>query len=140
MTPQTLPAGVELRRQIAIKAGWHMRKIWVGSRGIEYDFIIYDNDDRMIYQREITAEDLKDERLVTESVWLEAMADDETPRWEENIEDALWLIDRTPYNLQQNDHGYHAWVGAEHYSATAGTQPLALLRAWLHWAEDNLDW
>ena len=134
---QNLPAGSELRQFIARRAGWHMRKIWVGSRGIEYDFIVYDNDDRMIYQREITANDLRNEEKTAHEVWLAAMEDDETPRWDEDVADALWLIDRTPRQSWQDNGQFHAWVGTEQYSARGETEPLALMRAWLAWTEDH---
>ena len=134
---QNLPAGSELRQFIARRAGWHMRKIWVGSRGIEYDFIVYDNDDRMIYQREITADDLRNEEKAAHEVWLAAMEDDETPRWDEDVADALWLIDRTPRQSWQENGQFHVWVGTEQYSAHGETESLALMRAWLAWAEDH---
>ncbi len=135
---RNLPEGVELRYLIAERAGWHMRKIWVGSRDVEYDFIVYDNDDRMIYQREITAEDLQEEEKTIHEVWLSAMEDEDTPRWDDNLEDALWLIDRTPYQSWQTDRQFQAWVGAKQYSAQGETEPLALMRAWLAWAEEHL--
>lgn len=134
---QTLPPGPELRRIIAQRTGWHMRKVFVGSQGIEYDFIVYDNDDRMIYLREITAEDLHDEDATTRRVWLEAMNDEECPRWDEDTEDALWLIDQTPYQVSATNGQFNAWVGQTACAGSADVEALALMRAWLAWTDLN---
>lgn len=128
-----LPAGPALRRIVAQRLGWHMRKIWVGSNGVEYDFIVYDNDDRYIYQREITPEEAQEDSSATESTWLEAMNDDAVPRWDEDLNDARWLVGAAKYQVWVEDGMAHAWVGADHHRAQADSESLALVRAWLLW-------
>ncbi|MGQ9887712.1 MAG: hypothetical protein ACUVSX_04395 [Aggregatilineales bacterium] len=80
LTPLEMLASPELRRLVAQRLGWHMRKVWVESRGVEYDYIVYDNNDRYIFQQKITAADLQDEAAAAEAVWLAAMRDDNCPR------------------------------------------------------------
>ncbi|MBZ0291901.1 MAG: hypothetical protein K8L99_04965 [Anaerolineae bacterium] len=135
---QNLPSGPALRHQIARSAGWHMRKIPVSTNGVEYDFFIYDNDDRLAYHREVTSADLENEAQTEDETWLAAMEDEDTPRWDEDLDDALWLIDRNPYKLWQSEDQFHAWVGEEQYAAQGDTEPLALIRAWLSWADEHL--
>ena len=134
---QTMKPGPELRRIIAQRIGWHMRKVYVGSQGIEYDFIVYDNDDRMIYLREIKPEDLQDEEATTHAVWLEAMKNEDSPRWDEDVDDALWIIDQTPYSVQHTNGQFNAWVGEAAYTGSAEAEALALMRAWLTWTDHH---
>lgn len=136
---QTLSPGPALRCQVARTAGWHMRKIPVGTDGV-YDFFIYDNDDRIAYHREITSADLENITQAEDETWLAAMQDEDTPRWDEDMDDALWLIDRNPYQLWQADGRFHAWVGEKQYAAQGETEPLALIRAWLAWADEHLNY
>jgi hypothetical protein len=116
---------------IAERLGWHMRKIRVGSRGIEYDYIVYDSDDRYVYQQEITAADLDDEPGTAASVWLAAMTGDNCPRWDENLNDATWLVIGLDYKIWREADRACAWVGTPQYSACAAAEALALVRAWL---------
>lgn len=132
-----LPAGHELRQLVALRLGWHMRKIPVGSNGIEYDFFIYDNDDRIVYQREITARDLENEQAAVEQTWLAAMEDNNCPRWDEELSEALDLA----YGMER--HVWHengralAWVKSEAFTAGAETESLAVVRAWLAATEND---
>ena len=135
---QHLPPGPELRRKIAQSAGWHMRKIPVSSGGVAYDFFIYDNDDRLAFHREITPDDLQDEDQAITETWLAAMQDEDTPRWDEDLEDALWLIDKKPHQTRLENGSYQAWVSTEDYQGQGETEPLALMRAWLSWAQEHL--
>lgn len=135
---QTLPPGPLLRWKIARSAGWHMRKIPVNTGDIACDFFIYDNDDRLAYHRAITFEELQDEEAVIAATWIAAMNDDDTPRWDEDMDEALWLIDRSPYEIHPADTGYRVWVGAEQYTGHGETKPLALMRAWIAWAQEHL--
>ncbi len=131
LTPLEMPASPELRRLVAERLGWHMRKVWVGSRGVEYDYIVYDNNDRHIFQQEITAADLQDEPAAAEAVWLAAMRDDNCPRWDEDLNDATWLVVGQDYKIWREGDRACAWVGTPEHAACAATEALALVRAWL---------
>lgn len=128
-----LPAGPQLRRIIVDALGWHMRKIWVGSRGIEYDFLVYDQYDRLVYQRAIMPEDLENEDQTTEDVWMEAVQDEECPLWDEDLDEAEDIVFRYPYKVWEADGIASAWVHAPEFTAQAETPALALVRAWLTW-------
>lgn len=134
---RTLPPGPQLRRIIAEHKGWHMRKIWVGSGGVEYDYIVYDEGDRYIHQCELSKEDLSDPESAEARVWLEAMESDECPRWDEHDNDAMWLIVQGEYKLWQDGGMHHAWVSAPEYNGSGPTEALAISRAWLAWTEVN---
>lgn len=130
-TPLEMPPGPKLRRLIAERLGWHMRKVWVGSRGVEYDYIVYDNDDRRVFQQEITAADLQNEPAAAEAVWLAAMDDDNCPRWDENLNDATWLVVGHDYKIWREGDRFCAWVSMPEHAACASTEALALVQAWL---------
>lgn len=130
---KNLPAGPPLRRIIADALGWHMRKIWVGSRGIEYDFLVYDQYDTIVYQRAIMPEDLHDEEATTEDVWLAAVQDEDAPFWDEDLDEAEEIVFRYPYKVWEENGGAIAWVHSEAFTAQAETPALALVRAWLTW-------
>lgn len=129
-----LPAGPALRRIVAQRLGWHMRKIWVGSNGVEYDFIVYDNDDRYIFQREISPGEAQDDQAATDRTWLEAMNDEAVPRWDEDLNEARWLIGAADHRVWMENGMAHAWVGAAQHQTQADSESLALVRAWLLWA------
>lgn len=129
--------GPALRRTIAERLGWHMRKIWVGSRGVEYDFIIYDNDDRHVYQQEITTVDLQNEQDTVDVVWIAAMSDENCPRWDENLNEATWLVIGHDYKIWREDDLVCAWVGTPEHKASGATEALALVRAWLLWVSTS---
>ena len=128
---QNLSAGPELRQIIAERLGWHMRKTPVGSNGIAYDYLIYNNDDHLMYQREIATHEQADEATLTAQTWLAAMSDPDCPRWDEDIEEARDLTYCTDYAVQQTPDGFAAWVRSPEYTSTAPTEALALARAWL---------
>jgi hypothetical protein len=134
---KTLLAGPHLRRIIAERLGWHMRKVWVGSGGIEYDYLVYNNDDHLVYQSEITADDLADEQTAEDQTWLEAMQDEDCPLWDHDFEEALDLAYGLEYNLIETEGIYSAWVKSSQYTGEAETKPLALVRAWLAATEDE---
>lgn len=128
-----LPAGPALRRIIVDALGWHMRKILVGSRGIEYDFLVYDQYDTIVYQRAITAEGMANEAQTTEDVWMEAVQDSECPRWDEDLDEAEDIVFRYEYKVWEADGQAFAWVHSPAFTAQAETPALALVRAWLGW-------
>ena len=128
---QNLSPGPELRRIIADRLGWHMRKTWVGTGEIEYDFLVYNNDDHLVYQREVNPTDMANEDAITEQTWLDAMNDEDCPRWDENLEDALDLTYGMSSDIKENGSAYHAWVKSPEFTAQAPTKPLALVYAWL---------
>jgi hypothetical protein len=128
---QNLPAGPQLRQIIAERLGWHMRKIPVGSNGIAYDYLIYNNDDHLMYQREIAANDLTDEAAHIAQTWLAAMNDPDCPRWDEDIQEAHDLAYGRAYAVQPTPDGFTAWVQSPDYTGTGTTKALALARAWL---------
>ncbi len=128
---KNLSPGPELRRIIAHRLGWHMRKIWVGTGEIEYDFLVYNNDDHLVYQREVSASDMANEDTITEHTWIEAMNDEDCPRWDENLEDTLDLTYGMDSDIQANGSIYRAWVKSPQFAAEAPTKPLALAYAWL---------
>jgi hypothetical protein len=128
---QALPAGPELRCFIAERRGWHMRKIWVGSGGVEYDFLVYNNDDMLVFQREIDAAALADETQAERQTWLSAVNDDDCPRWDEDLDEAKDLVYGMDHNIQAQGEAFTAWVIAPDHSASGPTQALALVRAWL---------
>lgn len=123
--------GPALRCAIAQCLGWHLRKIRVGSRGIEYDYVIYTHDDRRIYQQEMTAADLSDEQAAAAAVWHAAMNSENCPRWDENLNDATWLVVGLDYKIWREGDRACAWVGAPQHAACAAAEALALARAWL---------
>ncbi len=126
-----MPSGPALRRVIAARLGWYMRKIQVGSRGVEHDYVVYDGDDRRVYQQEITAADLADEQAAAAAVWLAAMSSDNCPRWDENLNDATWLVVGLDYKIWREAGHAWAWVGTPAHAASAADEALALARAWL---------
>lgn len=126
-----MPSGPALRRVIAARLGWYMRKIQVGSRGVEHDYVVYDGDDRRVYQQEITAADLADEQATAAAVWLAAMSSDNCPRWDENLNDATWLVVGLDYKIWREAGRAWAWVGTPAHAASAADEALALARAWL---------
>lgn len=134
-----LSPGPELRRIIAERLGWHMRKVWVGSGGVEYDYIVYDDADRFVYQREMTKGDLIDEQAATDAVWREAVESDESPHWDSNDNDAMWLIVNGEYKLWQTGDTHHAWVESADFSGSGPTEALAIVRAWLAYMEIQSD-
>lgn len=132
-----LPAGAALRRIVAERLGWHLRKVWVGSAGIEYDFLIYDNDDRLVYQREIRAADLEDEGAAVDQTWLYAMEDEACPRWDQDLDEARDLAFGMDQRIWQAGSTMYAWVKSSQYAGEADTQPLAVVRAWLAATQDD---
>lgn len=128
---QHLPAGPELRHIIAERVGWHMRKIWVGSNGIEYDYLIYNNDDHLMYQREIAAGEQADEAALVQQTWLEAMSDLDCPLWDEDIAEARELAYGLDFAIEPNGNTFTAWVQSREFTGTGPTEALALVRAWL---------
>jgi hypothetical protein len=133
----TLPVGPQLRRLIAERLGWHMRKVWVGSGGIEYDYLVYNNDDHLIYQREITADDLADEQTAEDQTWLEAMQHEDCPLWDQDLDEALDLVYGLEYRIDESNGVFRAWVESPQYPGEAEAKPLALVRAWLTATEDE---
>jgi hypothetical protein len=136
---KNLPAGPELRYLIAQRLGWHMRKIWVGSNGIEYDYMIYNNDDHLVYQREITAADLEDEPAAEWATWLAAMDDEDMPLWDEDPDETIDLTYGLDYAVRAENGLFIAWVQSEAHTGTAETEALAIVRAWLAATEETED-
>ena len=134
---QDLPAGPHLRRVIAQRLGWHLRKNPVGVNGIAYDYLVYNNDDHIVYQREITAEDLQDEEVITNQTWLEAMSDEDCPRWDEDSAEARDLVYGMDHKIWQVDGRVSAWVKSDSFTGSGDTESLALVRAWLAATEDD---
>lgn len=134
---KSLPAGPHLRRIIAQRLGWHMRKVWVGSGGIEYDYLIYNNDDHLVYQREITRAELQNEQAAEDRTWLEAMQHENCPLWDEDLDEALDLAYGLKHDIHQSNGTYRAWVGSSQFTGEADSQPLAVVRAWLAATEDD---
>ena len=134
---QDLPAGPELRVVIAQRLGWHMRQAWVGSNGIEYDYLIYNDADHLVYQREISSDDQSDEETLTSQTWLAAMNDPDCPRWDEDVTEVRDAIFGQDFEVQKTPTGYVAWVNSPTHEATAATEALALVKAWLAATEDD---
>ncbi len=128
---QELPAGPELRQIIAERLGWHIRKIWVDSHGIDYDYLVYNNDDHLMYQREIASGEALGEATITKQVWQAAMKDPDCPRWDEDVAEARDLAYGLDYHIQPTVAGFTAWVKSPEYVGQAHTEALALVRAWL---------
>ena len=138
-TWHTLPAGPELRRIIAERHGWHMRKTWVGSGSVEYDYLIYNEDDMLMYQREISGAEAADAAQAESMTWLAAMREEDCPRWDEDLTEALDLIYGLDHAVEVQDGQHHAWVEALEHRGVAETQALALVRAWLAATEGRDD-
>ena len=134
---KNLPAGPELRRIIAERRGWHIRKIPVGSGGVDYDHYVYDNDDRIAYHRAIMSGDEMDDETAFAQTWLEAMNDPDCPRWDEDLAEALDLAYGMERDIRQENGRVHAWVKSLSFNAAADTEPLAVVRAWLAATEDD---
>jgi hypothetical protein len=128
---KNLSAGPALRRVVAERLGWHMRKVWVGSGGIAYDFFVYDQDDRIVYHHAVTADAMQNEPTAIDTAWLGAMQDENCPRWDEDLEEALDLAYGMAHKVWSEGVVYHAWVKSDTFSAQATTAPLAVVRAWL---------
>lgn len=138
-TWHTLAAGPELRRLVAERLGWHMRKTWVGTSSVEYDYLIYNEDDMLMYQREIGSAEASDAQQAETDTWLEAMRDEDCPRWDEDLLDARDLVYGLDHAIEQQDGQYHAWVDAPQHQGAAPTEALALVRAWLTATENQDD-
>ncbi len=134
---KNLPSGPQLRRVIAERLGWHLRKIWVGSAGVEYDLLIYDNDDRLAYQREITAAELENEAAAIDETWSAAMEDENCPRWDEDAVEALDLAFGMAHQISQDGDTIRVWVKSAEFSGEAETKALAAVRAWLAATEND---
>ena len=132
-----LPPGPQLRRIIAERLGWHMRKIPVGHEGIAYDYLIYDNNDRFIYQREAKPDELENEATIIDQTWMAAVQDDECPPWDEDLSEALDLAYGMEREIWQENGTVYAWVKSTDYPAEADTEPLAVVRAWLAATADD---
>ncbi|MBZ0299167.1 MAG: hypothetical protein K8J31_05480 [Anaerolineae bacterium] len=133
----TLPAGPTLRRIVAERLGWHIRKIWVGSGGVEYDLFVYDHDDRIAFHYALTKDHLADEQAAVDQAWHEAMEDEDCPRWDEDLAEALDLAYGMDRSVGPEDSMFRAWVRSDEFSATAATEPLAVVRAWLRATDDD---
>jgi hypothetical protein len=134
---KSLPSGPELRRIVAERRGWHIRKIWVGSGGVEYDHYVYDNDDRIAYHREIKSGDATEDEAAFTQTWLEAMNDPDCPRWDEDLTEALDLAYGMQREIRQENGTVHAWVKSSTFTAAADTEPMAIVLAWLAATEDD---
>lgn len=134
-----LAPGPALRRIIAERRGWHIRKILVGSGDIAYDYFVYNEDDMLVYQREITNDDLADEAGAEQVTWLQAMDDEDCPRWDEDLDEAEYLVYGLDYDIRAHEGHFHAWVTAPEHSGTGASEALALVRAWLAATEGQDD-
>lgn len=134
---KSLPPGPELRRIIAERRGWHIRKIPVGSGGVAYDHFVYDNDDRIAYHRAIMSSHVADEEMAYTQTWLEAMNDPDCPRWDEDLAEALDLAYGMEREIWQDNGNILAWVKSPAFAASADTEPLAVVRAWLAATEND---
>ena len=129
--------GPELRRIIAERRGWHIRKIPVGSGGVDYDHFVYDNDDRIAYHRAVESGDEADDETAFTQTWLEAMNDPDCPLWDEDLAEALDLAYGIEREIWQENGSIQAWVKSPAFIASANTEPLAVVRAWLAATEDD---
>lgn len=134
---KNLAPGPELRRIVAERLGWHIRKIPVGSGGVAYDHFVYDNDDRIAFHRAIATEDNSEDTAAYTQTWLEAMNDPDCPRWDEDLAEALDLAYGMERTIQHENGHVSAWVKAPAYGAIAATESLAVVRAWLAATEDD---
>jgi hypothetical protein len=134
---KNLRPGPELRRIIAERLGWHIRKIPVGSGGVAYDHFVYDNDDRIAYHRAVGTQDTTSDEAAFTQTWLEAMNDPDCPRWDEDLSEALELAYGMERKVWQHNGSVQAWVKSPSFTAAAETEPLAVVRAWLAATEDD---
>lgn len=132
-----LPAGPALRRIIAERLGWHMRRVWVSSDGVEYDCFVYDHEDRIVYHQALTADDLTNEQAAIERIWHAAMQDENCPLWDEDPDEAQDLAYGMMRKVWRENGSIYAWVRSTEFTGEAESEPLAIVRAWLAATEND---